>query len=244
VKREELTALGVAAADRGNALFLDEGDTVAPQSVVFAPMDGGWTVYTTDHTSSPVETTRRWFTTEEAAFDDMYEQLREQSTQRIQPSIVESFRRIGVLGTVTAVMWLVTGAGWLWMSPFTFSRAETRGTGNSGDLGEFIFPAETGLPVVAACYSLAFINVLLQWGIGRRDHGAVRTRAVQIAGGTAFFAAVALVCMAIRAAEVDDLSFWFPPILAVVAGIVVSLALFAARTADAERDAAPNEMRH
>lgn len=238
MKREELRALGVAAADRGNARFLDEGDAVAPRSVVFASADGEWTVYTTDHTASPIETTRRTFSSQEAAFDDMYEQLREQSKQRIRPSIVDSYRRIGVLGTVTGVMWLVTGAGWLWMSPFTFSRAESRGTGNSADRGTFIFPAETGLPVVAVCYGLAFLNVLLQWSIGRRDHGAARTRAMQVAGGTAFFAAVALVCMMIRAGEVEDLLFWFPPILALVVGLVVALALFAARTADAERAAA------
>ncbi|ROR83261.1 hypothetical protein SAMN06295974_1328 [Plantibacter flavus] len=152
----------------------------------------------------------------------------------------ESYRRIGVVGTVTGVMWLVTGAGWLWMSPFTFSRAETRGTGDSGDRGAFIFPAETGLPVVAVCYSLAFLNVLMQWSIGRRDHGAARTRAMQVSGGTAFFATVALVCMMIRAGEVEDLLFWFPPILALVAGLVAALALFAARTADTERAAALN----
>lgn len=50
MNREQLKSLGVAAAGRGNALFLDEDDEAGAEAVVFAPHTGGFTVYATDRT--------------------------------------------------------------------------------------------------------------------------------------------------------------------------------------------------
>lgn len=231
--RGQLKSLGVAAADRGNALFLDEGDKPEPYAVVFEPLDGTYAVYSTDHAGTPVAATRRTFGTDAEAFDAMYERLREQADARPRPSLVDAYRWIGIMGTLTTLIWIATALGWLWISPFTSTADETRKfTGDSGDRGEFIFPADTGLPVVAICYSLAIVNVAVQWSLGRHCRGAARRRALQTAVGTAFFAAVALVCMAIRSSEIEDLFFWFPPVLALVGGVVVALALMASRDQD------------
>ncbi|HXH33565.1 MAG TPA: hypothetical protein VNJ54_04030 [Plantibacter sp.] len=230
MNREQLKSLGVAAAGRGNALFLDEHHEAGPDAVVFAPRADVFTVYATDRTATPIERTRRSFGTDAAAFDYMYECLKERADTRRGPGLIASYRRIGVRGVASALVWIATAVGWLWISPFTYTADDMRKwTADSDRLGSFIFPAETGLPVVAVCYSLAAITMVVQWSQVRR--GAVSSRrALGTAAGTALFATIALVCMVIRAGEIEDLFFWFPPVLALAGAAAVVLAAAQARS--------------
>ncbi|MGK9146119.1 cytochrome d ubiquinol oxidase subunit II [Plantibacter flavus] len=231
MRREDLRSLGVAAPGAGNARFLDEGDASEANAVVFAPLDGAWTVYATDHRNEPVESTRQSFESDAAAFDYMYECLKLQKADRVRPTpLVGIYRGLGVAGVFSGICTLVTMFGWLWMSPFAYSWADTmKYSLSSDDRGKLIFPAESGLVVVAACYSLAAIHMVLQWSWGRRGDEAARRRAQSTAVGTAVFATLALVCMGIRSSQVSDLSFWFPPVIALGTALATALTMFARR---------------
>lgn len=247
--RKQLKSKGIAAAGYGNALFLDEGDEVRADAVVFTPLDGAWTVYATDAVAAPIETTRRSFASDSEAFDYMYQCLRDQLTARRaartaraeaeqaqpRPSLFAAYRTMGLTGVLMVVAWITTAFGWLWISPFTYTRADTFKIGVSTDqVGEFIFDASSGLPVVALCYSLAVVNMAEQWSLGRHDGGHQARRAIGTAAGTAMFAAVALVCMLIRSDEVENPLYWVPPFLALVSGTAVALGLFASRANDSD----------
>ncbi|MFI5427521.1 hypothetical protein [Aeromicrobium sp. UC242_57] len=248
--RKQLKSSGIAAAGYGNALFLDEGDEVKANAVVFTPLDGAWTVFATDETAAPIETTRRSFASDSEAFDYMHQCLREQMTARRarrtaqveaeaarpRPSLFEAYRTMGLTGVLMVVAWIATAIGWLWISPFTYSRADTFRIGVSTDQqGEFIFDAQSGIRVVAVCYSLAVVNMAEQWSLGRHDGGRLARRAIGTAAGTALFSAIALICMVIRSDEIENLLYWIPPTLALFSGIAVALGL-AARSPGAQRD--------
>lgn len=244
MNREQLKELGVAAADRGNARFLDEGDVVDTGAVVFAPLDGVFTVYTTDMSGRPVERTRRSFTSDSDALDYMYDCLRERVSERARPNansaanLIAAYRQIGFTGALTSILLIATAVGWLWISPFIYTRADTlKPTISSDERGEFVFDAESGLPVVAICYTLAVLNMWLQWSLGRHDTGSIRRRSVGVAIGTAAFSVVALVCMFIRSGEIENPFFWFPPLLALGGALAVMLILGVPRA----RSGAPAE---
>ncbi|WP_456695564.1 hypothetical protein [Aeromicrobium sp. P5_D10] len=243
--RKQLKSKGIAASGYGNALFLDEGDEVRADAVVFTPLDGAWTVYATDVAAAPIEATRRSFATDSEAFDYMCQCLRDQLTARRaartaraeaerarpKPSLFAAYRTMGLTGVLMVVAWITTALGWLWISPFTYTRADTFKIGVSTDqIGEFIFDASSGLPVVALCYSLAVVNMAEQWSLGRHDGGRLARRAIGTAAGTALFATLALVCMLIRSDEVENPLYWIPPFLALVSGTAVALGLAVTRT--------------
>lgn len=224
MEREHLKALGVASPEKGNARFVDEGDDVQPHSVMFAPLDGGWTVYATDRLGRPFENTRRTFDAQTAAFDYMYECLKAHQ-HRPRANLFEAYRSIGVVGVFMSIATLATMFGWLWISPFVYSRAEVRKLYvDSDQRGEFIFPADRGLVVVAVCYLLATANMLVQAAIARRNPARHRRRTLGNAGFTALFAILTLVFMFIRFGEVENPLFWLPPILALVASVVAASA--------------------
>jgi hypothetical protein len=239
--RKGLKSKGVAARGYGNALFLDEGDDVEPDAVVFTPHAGAWTVFATDGTGTLIETTRRSFATDSEAFDYMHQCLREQiasrraartaqrqaEATRPRPSLVSMYRQMGLTGVLTVLASIATAWGWLWMSPFTWS-SEDRFKLYAGERGSYIFDADSGVWVVAACYVLATINMGEQWSLGRHDGGRLARRSIGVALGTAVFSSIALVCMTIRSDEIGSPLFWLPPGLALVSSVAVGLGLLAA----------------
>lgn len=245
--RKQLKSMGVAAPGYGNARFLDEGDDAQADAVVFTPRDGAWTVYATDEAAAPIEATRRSFDTDSEAFDYMHQCLRERVTARRaaadtaaeavaarpRQSLFAAYREIGVTGVATTLVGIATALGWLWISPFTYTRDDTWKIGvTSDDRGTFIFDAESGLIVVAVCYSLAVINMAEQWSLGRHDDGRLGRRAPGTAGVTALFSTLALVCMFIRSDEIENPLYWVPPVLALLSATAVALSLAASRTSD------------
>ena len=245
--RKQLKSMGVAAPGYGNACFLDEGDDAQPDAVVFTPLGGAWTVYATDESAAPIEATRRSFATDAEACDYMHQCLRDRVTARRaaanavaeaeaarpRQDLFTAYRQIGVTGVATTLVWIATALGWLWISPFTYTRDDTRKLGiTSDDRSTFIFDAESGLIVVAVCYSLATINMAEQWSRGRHDDGRLGRRALGAAGGTALFATVALVCMFIRSDEIENPLYWIPPLLALLSATAVALSLAASRVSD------------
>ncbi len=249
--RRQLKSMGVAAPGYGNARFLDEGDEVEPDAVVFTRSDGTATgltstVFATDAAGAPVEATRRTFADDSAAHDYMFQCLRESVAARrsatvaaaevtenqaalSRPTLVESYRRLGVSGVATTLAGIATALGWLWISPFVYTVDDTFKLYASGsDRGSYIFDADYGLVVVAVCYLVATVNVVDQWLSGR---GRALRRRLGTCLGTAFFAALALACMAIRHDEITNPLAWAPPVLALLSGLVASVALFARRAA-------------
>lgn len=250
--RKQLKSMGVAARGYGNALFLDEGDEVQPDAVVFTRTAGAGTVFATDESGAPIEATLRTFTSDAEAFDYMYACLRdrvaarraasttkvasvEAEAERTRPSLLEMYQRLGVTGVATTLVGIATALGWLWISPFVYTREDTfKLYASTADQGEFIFPADTGLVVVAVCYLLATVNMAEQWSLGRHDSDRLGRRALGTAVGTAIFAALALFCMALRSDEIENPLYWLPPVLALVSGVTVAVALFASRSTGAD----------
>lgn len=246
--RRTLKSMGVAARGYGNARFADEGDAVQADAVMFARIDGAPTVYATDDAAVPIESTRRSFGTDAEAFDYMYQCLRDRvaarrtaavatveaqevQAARTRPSLFAMYRQMGVTGITRTLVWIATALGWLWISPFTYTRDDSfKLYAATDDIGAYIFDADTGLVVVAACYSLAVVNMVEQWSVGRHDPGRLGRRALPTAGGTALFAAVALACMTIRSDEIENPLYWLPPVLALLSGVAVALSLFASRS--------------
>lgn len=241
--RKQLKSMGVAARGYGNALFLDEGDAVEPDAVVFTPQAGAWTVFATDPVGAPIEPTRRSFATDSEAFDYMHQCLRDQltarratrqaavaKTARPRPSLLALYRELGLTGFLMTVAWTATALGWLWVSPFTYTRADTYRIGvTSSDRGEYIFDLQHGLPVVAVVYSLAVVNMAEHWSLARHQGGRQLRRSISTALGTALFAAVALTCMLIRSGEIENPLYWLPPLLALFSALGVALGLAAFR---------------
>ena len=238
--RKELKSKGVAARGYGTALFLDEGDDVEPDAVVFTPHDGAWTVFATDGEGTLIESTRRTFATDAEAFDYMHRCLREQIASRRaartaqrqteaatpRPSLFSMYRQMGLTGVLTVLASIATAWGWLWISPFTWT-SEDRFALYAGDRGSYIFDAGSGVWVVTACYLLATVNMGEQWSLGRHDAGRLARRSIGVALGTAVFSTVALICMTIRADEIGSPLFWLSPSLALTSSLVVGLGLFA-----------------
>ncbi|WP_193606804.1 hypothetical protein [Nocardioides lijunqiniae] len=247
--RIQVKSLGVAAPGYGNALFLDEGDEVRANAVVFAPLNGAWTVYATDGDAAPIEETRRSFDRQPEAFDHMAQCLRDRVSVRQVPhprpsssptrpttaqqwrQLLESYRELGVGGALMGLSSLATALGWLWMSPVTYTFADARKVGVSRDeVGTYVFDdAGTGLVVVAACYSLAVLHMALLWRRGRHADGDGLRRSLRTAGGTALFATVALGCLLWRADEVEPALYYLPPVLALLSALAVAFALAARR---------------
>lgn len=242
--RKQLKSTGVAARGYGNALFLDEGDDVEPDAVVFTPLDGAWTVFATDPAGAPIETTRRSFATDSDAFDYMHQCLRDQltarravrqaavaKTARPKRSLVAQYRELGLTGLLMTVAWIATALGWLWVSPFTYTRADTYRIGvTSSDVGEHIFDLQQGLPVVGVAYSLAAVNMAEHWSLGRHEGGQQLRRSLSTACATAMFAAIAVVCMTIRSGEIENPLYWLPPVAALLSALGVALGLAALRS--------------
>lgn len=240
--RKQLKSMGVAARGYGNALFLDEGDDVAPDAVVFTPSAGAWTVFATDPVGAPIEPTRRSFATDSEAFDYMHQCLRDQLTARragrqsavaetARPRLFALYREMGLAGVLMTVAWIATALGWLWVSPFTYTRTDTFRIGvTSSDVGEHIFDLQLGLPVMAASYCLAIVNMAEHWSLGRHEGGRQLRRSLSIALATAMFAAVALGCMAIRSGEIENPLYWLPPLVALFSALGVALGLAAFRS--------------
>ncbi|WP_370616972.1 hypothetical protein [Mumia sp. Pv 4-285] len=229
--RRQLKARPVAARGYGNACFLDEGDAARADAVVFAPFDGAWTVYATDEAAVPIEATLRTFGTDSEAFDYMYQCLRDKVaarravvSARVEADaaeearsgdpeqmvyrtlrLLDSYRELGLVGTLTTLAFLATAVGWLGILPV---RDDAR-----------------WLPVVAVCYSLAVVNMAAQWWLGRHDDGRLGRRASGTAVGTALFSTVAVVCMTIRAGDVENPLYWLPPVLALLSSITVAIIL-------------------
>ncbi|WP_193611069.1 hypothetical protein [Nocardioides lijunqiniae] len=243
--RIQVKSLGVAAPGYGNALFLDEGDEVRANAVVFAPLNGAWTVYATDGDAAPIEGTRRSFDRQPEAFDHMAQCLRDRVSVRQVPhprpsrpsaaqqwrQLLESYRELGVVGVLTGLASLATALGWLWMSPVTYTFADARKVGVSRDeVGTYVFDdAGTGLVVVAACYSLAVLHMVLLWWRDRHADGDGLRRSLRTAGSTALFATVALGCLLWRADEVGPALYYLPPVLALLSALAVAYALAARR---------------
>ncbi|MFC5677687.1 hypothetical protein [Aeromicrobium endophyticum] len=240
--RAELKSKGVAARGYGTALFLDESDDVEPDAVVFTPHAGAWTVFATDGAAAVIETTRRSFTTDAEAFDYMHQCLREQIAARRAervaqtqaegakplPSLLSMYRKMDPTGVLTVLASIATTWGWLWISPLTYTR-EDEFKLYSGERGSYIFDADTGVWVVAACYGLAALNMSEQWSLGRHDGGRLVRRSIGIALGTTVFSSLALVCMSIRSDEIGSPLFWLPPVLALASSVAVALGLLAIR---------------
>lgn len=240
--RKELKSKGVAARGYGKALFLDEGDDVEPDAVVFTPHAGALAVFATDGAGTLIETTRRLFATDSEAFDYMHQCLREQiaarraartaqthtEAARPRPSLLAMYRQMGPTGVLTVHASIAAAWGWLWISPLTWTR-EDQFKLYSGEPGSYIVDSDSGLWVVAACYSFAALNMAEQWSLGRHDGGRLARRAMGTALVTAVFSCLAVVCMAIRSDEIENPLFWLPATLALLSGIAVGLGLFASR---------------
>ncbi|WP_229051473.1 hypothetical protein [Aeromicrobium sp. Leaf350] len=246
--RRQLKSMGVAAPGYGNAFFMDEGDAARADGVAFARIAGVATVFATDSSAAPIEATQRSFATDAEAFDYMFRCLRdsvaarrattetvveatEKAAAQQRPSLHERYRDLGLSGVTATLVWIATALGWLWISPFTYTRDDMVGLAVNGSrVGDYIFDADTGLVVVAVCYSLAVVHMADQWSLGRRDPGQVGRRALGTAIGTAVFSALALACMAIRSDEIDNPLYWLPPALALLSAGVVAVSLTASRT--------------
>lgn len=263
--RKQLKSRPIAGRGYGNACFLDEGDEARADAVVFTPYEGAWMVYATDEAAAPVEATRRSFATDVEAFDYMYACLREkvagrhtevrarvedaaaEEARRGDPEqmvyrtlrLADSYREMGVVRTLTTIASVLTAVGWIAVAPFTYTRDDTRAFGVDDDQrGSFIFGAETGLMIVAVCYSIAVVNVLAQWWMSRRGDERVRRRALRTAGATALFSTVTLVCMLIRAGEVDNPLYWIPPVAALLSATAAAVSLLARRQVATEAPSA------